>query len=84
MKNWTNFPRLSTKEKSKENVSPNIEWLKKHRYEYAGNHVALYEGELIAFGRTIKEADTKAKAKGYKKTLLTYNPAKDEILWGGW
>ncbi len=66
------------------NPSPNIEWLKIHRDEYAGNYVALFEGELIAFGRTIKEADTKAKAKGYKKTLLTYIPAKDEIVWGGW
>ncbi len=66
------------------NPSPNIEWLKAHRGEYAGNYVALYEGELIAFGKTIKEADTKAKAKGYKKTLLHYIPAKGEIVWGGW
>ena len=66
------------------NPSPNIEWLKEHRNEYAGNYVALFEGELIAFGRTIKEADTKAKAKGYKKTLLTYVAAEDEELWGGW
>ena len=74
------------KEKSKggKNPSPNIEWLKAHRDEYAGNYVALFEGELIAFGRTIKEADTKEKAKGYKKTLLTYIPGKDEVLWGGW
>lgn len=64
------------------NPSPNIEWLKEHRNEYAGNYVALFEGELIAFGRTIKEADT--KAKGYKKTLLTYVAAEDEELWGGW
>lgn len=68
----------------KKSLNPNIEWLKEHRDEYAGNYVALFEGELIAFGRTIKEADTKAKAKSYKKTLLTYVPAKDEVLWGGW
>ncbi len=66
------------------NPSPNIEWLKEHRNEYAGNYVALFEGELIAFGTTLKEADTKAKAKGYKKTLLTYVAAEDEELWGGW
>lgn len=66
------------------NPSPNIEWLKEHRDEYAGNYVALFEGELIAFGRTIKEADMQAKAKGYKKTLLHYIPAKDEEVWGGW
>lgn len=75
-----------SKEKSngEKSPNPNIEWLKEHRDKYAGNYVALFEGELIAFGRTIKEADTKAKAKGYKKTLLTYVPAKDEVLWGGW
>lgn len=74
------------KEKSNggKSPSPNVEWLKQHRDEYAGNYVALFEGELIAFGRTIKEADTQAKAKGYKKTLLTYVPAEDEELWGGW
>ncbi len=72
------------KEKSEDgkNPSPNIEWLKANRDEYAGNYVALFEGELIAFGRTIKEADTKAKAKGYTKTFLHYIPAKDEVLWG--
>lgn len=66
------------------NPSLNIEWLKDHRNEYAGNYVALFEGELIAFGRTVKEADTKAKAKGYKKTLLTYVATENEELWGGW
>ena len=65
-------------------VSPNIEWLKKHRSEYAGNYVALKDGELIAFGRTIKEADLKAKEKGAKKFLLHYIAAEDEIVWGGW
>ena len=66
------------------NPSPNIEWLKEHRAEYAGNYVALKDGELIAFGKTIKEADTKAKEKGFNKTLLHYIPAEDEKVWGGW
>lgn len=65
-------------------VSPNIEWLKEHRSEYAGNYVALKDGELIAFGRTIKEADLKAKEKDVKKFLLHYITAEDEIVWGGW
>ena len=65
-------------------VSPNTIWIKENRAEYAGNYVALKDGELIASGRTIKEADTKAKEKGYKKTLLHYIPAEGEEVWGGW
>ncbi|HXG85490.1 MAG TPA: DUF5678 domain-containing protein [Pyrinomonadaceae bacterium] len=65
-------------------VQPNIEWLKKHRAEYAGNYVALKDGELIAFGRTIKEADLKSKEKGVKNPLLHYIVAEDEEVWGGW
>jgi Family of unknown function (DUF5678) len=68
----------------KKKASPNIEWLKENRAEYMGNYVALKDGELIAFGKTIKEADTKAKEKGFDKTLLHYIPAKDEEVWGGW
>lgn len=68
----------------RKNPSPNIEWLKEHQAEYAGNYVALKDGQLVAFGRTIKEADMKAKEKGFSKTLLHYIPAEDEEVWGGW
>jgi len=63
---------------------PNIEWLKKHQREYAGNYVALKDGKLVAFGKTIREADVKAKEKGVKTPLLHYIPAADEEVWGGW
>ena len=72
------------KQIQKKSVNPNIEWLKEHRAEYAGNYVALKNGELVAFGRTIKEADLKAKEKGVDKSLLHYIPAEDEEVWGGW
>ena len=65
-------------------VSPNTIWVKEHHAEYAGNYVALKDGELIAYGKTIKEADTKAKEKGVKNPLLHYIPAEDEEVWGGW
>lgn len=68
----------------KKGVSPNIEWLKKHRSEVAGKHVALENGKLVGQGRTIKEADQEAKRGGAKKFLLTYVPREDEELWGGW
>jgi predicted amidophosphoribosyltransferase len=68
----------------KKNVSPNIEWLKEHRNEVAGKHVALKDGKLVGQGRTIKEADQEAKCGGAKIFLLTYAPHEDEELWGGW
>jgi hypothetical protein len=72
------------KSKNKKNPSPNIEWLKAHRSEVAGNYVALENGELIAKGRTLREVDQEAKRKGAKKPLLTYVAREDEELWGGW
>lgn len=66
-------------------VSPDTIWIKEHHHEYAGNYVALKNGELIAYGKTIKEADLKAKEKGVKNSLLTYLPKLDEeIFCGGW
>lgn len=65
-------------------VSPNTLWIKEHHAEYAGNYVALKDGELIAVGKTIKEADLKAKEKGVEKPLLTYLFPLDEVPFGGW
>ncbi len=65
-------------------VSPDTIWVKENRAKYAGLHVAIKNGELIATGRTIKEANEKAKAKGVDKPLLHYIPAEDEEVWGGW
>ena len=69
---------------AKGSVHPNTIWIKEHHAEYAGKHVALKDGELIAFGDTIKEADVKAKKKGVENFLLAYLPREDEELWGGW
>lgn len=68
----------------KTNLNPNIEWLKKHRSKYAGNYVALKDGKLVAFGKTIKEAETRANVKEVKNPLLHYIPAENEEVWGGW
>jgi hypothetical protein len=65
-------------------VSPNTIWVKEHHAEYAGNYVALKDGEFVGYGKTIKEADLKAKEKGVKNPLLHYIPAVDEEVWGGW
>lgn len=65
-------------------VHPNTIWVKEHRAEYQGKYVALKDGELIAVGKTIKEADLKAKEKGVEKPLLTYLFPLDEEPFGGW
>jgi Family of unknown function (DUF5678) len=80
---------LETKQKSKTNggkgyVSPNTIWVRENSHKYRGMHVALKDGELIAVGKTIKEADVKAKEKGVEKPLLHYIAAEDEEVWGGW
>ncbi len=59
-------------------------WIKEHRKDYAGNYVALKDGEIVAHGKTIKEANLKAKEKGFTEILLHYIPAEDEEVWGGW
>ena len=65
-------------------VSPDTIWIKENHAKYAGLHVAIKDGELIATGRTIKETNEKAKAKGVDEPLLHYIPAKGEEVWGGW
>lgn len=65
-------------------VHPNTIWMKENSHKYKGLYVALYEGELIATGKTIKEADLAAKAKGYPKTLLHRILRDDEEAWCGW
>ena len=80
---------LEAKQKPKINggkgfVSPNTIWVRENSHKYKGMHVALKDGELIAVGKTIKEADVKAKEKGVDKPLLHYIAAEDEEVWGGW
>lgn len=65
-------------------VSPNTVWVRDNSHKYKGLHVALKDGELIATGRTIKEADLKAKEMGVKNPLLHYITAEGEEIWGGW
>jgi hypothetical protein len=77
------------KQKSKSNggkgfVHLNTIWIKEHHAEYAGKHVALKDGELIAVGDTIREVDQKAREKGVENPLLTYLFPLDRVPFGGW
>lgn len=74
-----------TKPKTKKGyVSPDTIWVKENRAKYAGLHVAIKDGELIATGKTIKEANEKAKEKGIKNPRLVYLFPLDEMPFGGW
>lgn len=77
-------PKKSTTKLPKAAANPNLVWIKKNKAKYAGNYVALKGGQLIAFGRTIREADQGAKAKGVTNPLLHYILPADYVPWGGW
>ena len=84
--NKKHLEQLESQPKSeyRKHPDPNIEWIKQNSHKYRGLHITLKDGELISTGRTTKEADLAAKAKGFTKTLWHYIPREDEEVWGGW
>jgi hypothetical protein len=69
---------------SKESSERNLNWLKQHRNEYSGKYVALLDGELISFGKTIKEAREKSIDLGVHRPMLVFVLGENEIAFGGW
>jgi hypothetical protein len=62
-----------------------LEWMKTHRAEYGGQHVALDGAALVAVGQSYREAKEKALAAGKPGAFVTYLPKPDEVAeWGGW
>jgi hypothetical protein len=60
-------------------------WMKAHRAEYGGQHVALDGAVLVAVGQSYREAKEKALAAGKPGAFVTYLPKPDEVAeWGGW
>jgi len=60
-----------------------IEWLKAHRDEYAGQYVALDGDVLVGHGATIREAHEQAKQNGAENPFLTRVFAEETILSAG-
>lgn len=60
-----------------------IEWLKAHRDEYAGQYVALDGDVLVGHGATIREAREQAKQNGMNNPFLTRVFAEETILSAG-
>lgn len=61
-----------------------VAWLKSHGEEHAGQYVALDGDQLVGSGRTIRDAQTAAKDKGYPQALLVHVPPREGGTWGGW
>lgn len=61
-----------------------LEWLKAHREEYAGQYVALDGDRLVGKGKTILEARTQASQNGVENPFLMRMTSENEILPGGW
>jgi len=62
-----------------------LEWMKAHRAEYGGQHVALDGAALVAVGQSYREAKEKALSAGKPGAFVTYLPKPDEVAeWGGW
>jgi hypothetical protein len=62
-----------------------LEWLKAHREEYAGQYVALEGDRLIATGKNFPEAARAAKAAGVPEAFVTFIYPPDYVgEVGGW
>lgn len=62
-----------------------LEWLKQHSAEYAGQYVALYGDTLVAHAATLKEAHRLVKESGVSGAIFTRIEALNELPFvGGW
>lgn len=53
-------------------MSKDMKWLAKHREEYAGKWVAIYEGRLVAAADSAAEVYEAKEKAGFPQTLVTY------------
>jgi Family of unknown function (DUF5678) len=70
--------------KSNFRLHPNTVWVKENHAKYAGNYVALKDGEFVAAGKTIKEANEKARSLGVENPFLHFMFPLDKVPFGGW
>lgn len=53
-------------------MSKDMKWLSRHRREYAGKWVAIYEDRLIASGDNAAEVYAEVDKAGFPQTLVTF------------
>ncbi len=69
--------------KSSFRLHPNTVCVKENHAKYPGNYVALKDGEFIASGKTIKEANEKARSLGVDNPFLHRIFDEGELPFGG-
>lgn len=78
-------PNLQSPTPTDETRARRAAWLKANREQYGGQYVALDGEELVASGRTLREAREAARATGKPDAFVTYLPKPDEVTeMGGW
>ncbi len=60
-----------------------LEWMKQHRDEYAGQYVALLGDRLVAHAETLRELHRLVKESGVKRALFARIEAPDELSFVG-
>jgi hypothetical protein len=61
-----------------------LEWLKQHDKEYAGQYLALFGDRLIAHAENLRDLDRLVKQSGVKRAVITRITALGEIPFGRW
>jgi hypothetical protein len=84
LREQSNEIKLINNGKKKVEIHPNTAWIKENHAKYAGNYVALKDGEFVASGKTIKEANEKARSLGVENPFLHYMFPLDKVPFGGW
>ncbi len=59
-------------------------WLRQHRYEHAGQYVALVGDKLVAFGTDFRIVYQDARTAGFSRPFMVRIEAADEPPFGGW
>lgn len=64
--------------------SREMQWIKDHKQEYAGQWVALDGYRLLSHGMNAKEVFTAADESGVEDPFFAHLPPADVLPFGGW
>lgn len=62
----------------------NLQWLEKHRNQYANQWVVLQAGQLISHGQSSRDVLAQARELGIKIPFIIYVEAEDALPFAGW
>jgi len=61
-----------------------LDWLAKHRDEFAGQWVALDGGRLVSHGAIVRDVVAEAERQGVRFPLVVQVEPADELPFAGW